>query len=63
MPKYIVKLVSEETKFAFVEVEAEDKENAQDQAYEYENGELDWTYARSEYYVEEVVERYGNKDF
>jgi len=51
--------VSEETKFAFVEVEGNNEEDAKNGAYEYDEKELDWTYARSEYYVDEVEEQHG----
>jgi hypothetical protein len=54
MSKYKVKLVSEITKVAFVEVEADDEEEAKDEAYEYEEKDLEWDMAHSHYYADDA---------
>jgi hypothetical protein len=60
MPKYRVKLVSEETKVAFVEVEAEHGEEAAGIAYEYEEKDLAWTTTYSQYYIDDTKELKGD---
>jgi hypothetical protein len=57
MPTYRVKLVSEVIRTAFVEVEGNNEEEAMDEAYEYDEKELDWAYAKTEYYVNSVEEK------
>jgi hypothetical protein len=54
MSKYRVKLVSETTKVAFVEVEAEDEEQAETEACEKEEKDLEWETTYSQYYVDDV---------
>jgi hypothetical protein len=56
MLKYKVKLVSEITKVAFVEVEADNEEEATERAYEYEEKDLEWDTTYSQYYVDEAEE-------
>lgn len=56
MSKYKVKLISEITKVALVEVEADNEEEATDKAYEYEESELTWDYTHTSYYAEDVEE-------
>jgi hypothetical protein len=56
VPKYTVKLVSELTKVAFVEVEASNEEEAIEEAYEYEEKDLEWNYTHTAYYADDVEE-------
>ena len=56
MPKYKVKLVSEITKVAFVEVDADNPDEATDEAYEYEEKDLEWYITDSQYYADDTEE-------
>jgi|WetSurSiteA1Bulk_404760.scaffolds.fasta_scaffold116765_2 hypothetical protein len=54
MSKYKVKLVSEITKVAFVGVEADNETEAVEEAYEYEEKDLEWEYTHTEYWADDV---------
>ena len=56
MPKYKVKLISETTKVTFVEVEADNETEAVEEAYEYEEKDLEWEYTHTEYWADDVKE-------